>query len=125
LSLHAYDVATDTWSVVGPTGLAFELNDSGLAYDPAQDVLYAIAGDGNLYRLDPNTGTATRIGPTGLAPGIGGGPGFIPDRSRRGVPFAAGREGTTGGRGEMGAAAPCGGTCYAPSGRPEREQGPV
>jgi uncharacterized protein YjiK len=79
LSLHAYDVATDTWSIVGPTGLAFELNDAGLAYDPAQDVLYAIAGDANLYRLDPNTGTATLIGPTGLAAGIGGGLGFIPD----------------------------------------------
>ncbi len=79
LFLHAYDIATDTWSVVGPTGLGFELNDAGLAYDPFQDVLYVLPDDGNLYRLDPNTGSGTPVGPTGFLPRIGRGRGFVPD----------------------------------------------
>lgn len=69
--LHAYDIATNSWSVVGTHGL--NLDDAGLAYDPWQRVLFATGGgDGNLYRIDPDTAQATLVGSTGLGTANGG-----------------------------------------------------
>lgn len=76
--LHAYDVETNTWSVVGAHGLA--VDNGGLDYDPYRDVLYALA-DGtarNLYAINPATGEATLIGATGLAGIASGGLAFAP-----------------------------------------------
>jgi hypothetical protein len=85
--LMVYDVATDFWNIVGNTGLTW--NNAGLAYDPATHELYAISDDNgpNLYTIDPDTGVATLVGPTGI-PGIAdGGLAFAP-----GLIFADGFE---------------------------------
>lgn len=74
--LHYYDIAMDTWNLVGDTGMNWD--SAGLAYDPVTGVLYAI-GDGggdNLYRLDPTTAAATLIGPMGLGVTANGGLGM-------------------------------------------------
>lgn len=70
-NLHAYDIATNTWSVVGPHGL--NSSGAGLAYDPWRNVLYATGGsDGNLYRISPISAQSTLIGATGLTTANGG-----------------------------------------------------
>jgi hypothetical protein len=75
-NLYRYDIAGDSWSLVGYTGVDF--NEAGLAYDPVADVLYAIGSqDSNLYAIDPDTAQATGIGNTGLDP-AGGGLAFVP-----------------------------------------------
>lgn len=69
--LHAYDIASNSWSVVGTHGLS--LDDAGLTYDPWQQVLFATGGgDGNLYQIDPDTAQATLVGSTGLPTANGG-----------------------------------------------------
>lgn len=74
--LHKYDIAGDSWTRVGYTGVDF--NETGLACDPVADVLYAIGSqDSYLYSIDPDTAVATIIGPTGLGP-AGGGLAFVP-----------------------------------------------
>jgi Ca2+-binding RTX toxin-like protein len=63
--LYEYTIATDTWEVIGDTGIAFFL--AGLAYDPGTDTLYAIGEqDTNLYAIDPATADTTIVGDTGL-----------------------------------------------------------
>ena len=59
--LIAYDIAMDSWAVVGATGVASG-GKGGLAYDPALDVLYFSDTDGNLYTIDPATALATPVG---------------------------------------------------------------
>ena len=71
-----YDVGTDVWSIIGSIGVA--VNDPGLAYDPNADLLYAIGGS-DLLSIDPDSGVATVIGPTGLGP-AGGGLAFVTAR---------------------------------------------
>lgn len=63
--LMAYGVATNIWSIVGPTTV--ENGDkAGLAYDPDLDVIHAADrdGTGNLYSIDPVTAATTWIGIT-------------------------------------------------------------
>jgi len=73
--LRSYDIATDTWSVIGSTGIDFD--QIGLAYDTELGVLYATgAQDSNLYRINPLTAGATVIGSTGLSD-PGGGLAFV------------------------------------------------
>ncbi len=69
--LWAYTPGTDSWAVVGATGIVDNLDAAGLAWDPIQDVLYLIVESGNLYRIDPDTAAATLIGDTGLPDGGG------------------------------------------------------
>jgi hypothetical protein len=70
-NLYRYSIAGNSWSVVGDTGLA-GADFTGLAYDPANDVLYAKnAGIGNLYRINPTNAAATLIGNTGIPEGGG------------------------------------------------------
>lgn len=62
-NLIVYDIASDQWSTVGPTGV----NDGGkggLAFDPVFNILYFGERDGDLYRIDPlaTPPTATLIG---------------------------------------------------------------
>jgi hypothetical protein len=72
-SLFTLDLATgaDTWiAFVEPAGGgAANIANGGLAYDPFTDSLYATGNDNasvsKLYRIDPATGVATEIGPTG------------------------------------------------------------
>lgn len=75
-NLRAYDIATNTWSVVGTMGIGGPATHYGygLAYDHIHDVLYATGGGAgtNLYRIDPATGAATLVGSTGLASAHGG-----------------------------------------------------
>jgi hypothetical protein len=74
-NLYRYNIAGNSWSFVGFTGIQF--NETGLAADPQINTLYAIGSqDGNLYRLNPSTAAAQVIGPTGL-PAVGGGLAFI------------------------------------------------
>lgn len=70
--LRSYDPSTDTWTVIGGTGLGFD--DSGLAADPVRGVLYAIGerGSGIIYELNPATAVPTAIGDTGIANPTGG-----------------------------------------------------
>lgn len=73
--LRSYDIATNTWSLIGDTGVAFD--QIGLAYDTELGVLYAVgAQDSNLYQIDPATAAATVIGSTGLDD-AGGGLAFV------------------------------------------------
>ncbi len=75
-TLKKYDIATQTWSTVGSTGINFD--NTGLAYDPATHTLYAKRnGDVNLYRIDPDDASAEVVGSTGVTPG--GGMAFLPD----------------------------------------------
>jgi hypothetical protein len=77
-NLYKYTIATNTWSVVGDTGLARPL--AGLAYDPALDTFYAKgSGDTNLYRINPVTAAVTVVGNTGISEG--GGLAFTPEPS--------------------------------------------
>ncbi|HEY7107721.1 MAG TPA: hypothetical protein VH986_15070 [Acidimicrobiia bacterium] len=72
--LFAYTPGTDSWAVVGHTGIPPEVG-AGLAWDPGNDVLFGISGSGILYRIDPTTAATVEIGDTGL--GAGGGLAFI------------------------------------------------
>ncbi|HNU50224.1 MAG TPA: hypothetical protein PKJ98_04820 [Verrucomicrobiota bacterium] len=75
-NLYQYNISGDSWTLVGYTGVDF--NETGLAYDPVADVLYAIGSqDSYLYAIDPDTALATIIGSTGLSP-AGGGLAFVP-----------------------------------------------
>lgn len=73
--LFFYNPGTDSWSVVGPTGIDWDL--VGLAYDPGQNLLYAKGSqDSNLYSINPSTGATTLVGDTGIA--AGGGLALVP-----------------------------------------------
>ena len=75
-NLLAYDIALNSWSLIGNSGIAFD--NVGLAYNPYLNILYATGNqNGNLYQLDPATGLATLIGPTGFT-SAGGGLAFDP-----------------------------------------------
>ncbi|RJP31593.1 MAG: hypothetical protein C4547_15400 [Phycisphaerales bacterium] len=68
--LFKYDIGSNSWRRIGNAGVAF--NECGLAYDAGANVLYAKGSqDSFLYRLDPATAQATRIGDTGVAAGGG------------------------------------------------------
>lgn len=67
-NLRSYDIDSNTWSVIGDTGVHF--NAIGLAY--GNGVLYAKGNRSSmLYQIDPNTANATVIGDTGIANGGG------------------------------------------------------
>jgi hypothetical protein len=71
-NLWVYDIPTDTWSDLGDLGAGTWGRGSGLAYDPARRVIYAIgADDTDLYEIDPVAVTATSIGALGT-PANGG-----------------------------------------------------
>ncbi len=70
-SLYRYNIAGNTWSLVGNTGLSFQ-DSTGLAWNPFIDILYAKSeGSGNLYAIDPLTAANTLIGNTGITEGGG------------------------------------------------------
>jgi hypothetical protein len=71
-NLYKYDIGLDLWSLLGFTGVEF--NVPGLAFDSDLGILYAIGSqDNNLYSIDPATAVATAIGPTALTDSTGGG----------------------------------------------------
>jgi len=73
-NLYFYDIGANSWSVVGNTGISWDL--AGLAYDPTTNTLYGKgAQDSTLYGIDPGSGQAFKIGDTGIAEG--GGLGFV------------------------------------------------
>ncbi len=75
-ALYRYVPGTNTWSLVGSTGL--DTSGVGLAFDPAAGVLYAVDGNsGNIYRINPATAVATLVGSMGIG-AVGGGLAFIP-----------------------------------------------
>ena len=79
--LRSYDIGTNMWSVIGNTGVDFD--QIGLAYDPLQDVLFAIGDqDPFLYSIDPANAAATQIGDTGFGDDSGGGLAFITQQVR-------------------------------------------
>lgn len=64
--LMFYDIALNTWTNVGSTGLATGFG-KGLAFDNELGVLYAISGqDTSLFALSASTGQSRLIGNTGL-----------------------------------------------------------
>jgi hypothetical protein len=71
-NLYSYTPGTDTWALVGSTGVAVP-DSSGLAWDSVLDVFYGIGEDGLLYRIDPDTAASTLIGDTGLGDDEDGG----------------------------------------------------
>jgi hypothetical protein len=74
--LYRYSIIANAWTFVGDTGIEF--NETGLAYDPVLNTLYAIGSqDGNLYRVNPANAFTQLIGPTGLG-ALGGGLAFVP-----------------------------------------------
>jgi len=70
-NLMAYNPALSTWSIIGDTSLPWL--GGGLAYDPGNDILYAVghAGGANLYTIDPETASTSLVGPTGLSSPVG------------------------------------------------------
>ena len=69
-ALVSYNIASNTWSAVGITGIL--LREPGLAFDPVAKILYAKGSqDRNLYKINPATAVATLVGDTGIA--LGGG----------------------------------------------------
>ncbi len=71
-NLYKYDIGLDSWSLIGFTGVEFNL--PGLAFDSDLGILYAIGSqDNNLYWIDPSTAGATAIGSTMLTAGTTGG----------------------------------------------------
>jgi DNA-binding beta-propeller fold protein YncE len=91
--LRSYNPDTNTWTTVGDTG--FNWDQGGLAYNPAQHVLYACGiFQGNLlYQIDLATAAATLIGDSGvsLEGGLAFAPGVEPFRgpASQGAEFAA------------------------------------
>lgn len=68
--LWFYDPVADAWSVVGDTGISWDL--VGLAFDPNSRTLYAKGfQDSDLYTIDPDDGSTSVVGDTGLAEGGG------------------------------------------------------
>lgn len=75
-SLYAYDIGGDAWSLIGSTGIEFNL--PGLAFNPSLGILYAIGvQDQNLYAIDPANANATVIGPRGVEGSLGGGLAYV------------------------------------------------
>lgn len=61
------------WTAVGSTGAQWD--QSGLAYDPALQVLYAVGHEtdlAGLYTIDPLTAQTSLVGDTGLVAAVGG-----------------------------------------------------
>jgi len=80
------DPATRAVTDVGPLGTDIGLI-GGLAYDAASSRFYASGVDNNiLYALDPDTGSATLVGPTGLVELSG-----LTTATARGTPLAGAR----------------------------------
>lgn len=63
--LFRYNILTDTWTMVGATGVA-EGNDAGLALDLATNTLYVVDNDGELYSINPATAATVSIGNVGV-----------------------------------------------------------
>ena len=64
--LGTVDRASGTWTFIGSQGPVGSI--TGLAYDGNHDVLYGCSPSNNsLYTLDPGTGLATLVGPTGFS----------------------------------------------------------
>ena len=71
--LFVVDQSTGAATSIGWTGSDALLSGGGLTYDAANDIFYATGKDNTvgplsvstLYTVDPSTGLATRIGPTG------------------------------------------------------------
>ena len=66
---HLVDRTTAHITPIGPHGLDLNPNlGAGLTFDPDDGILYlSNATNGDLYRIDPATGVATRIGATGIS----------------------------------------------------------
>ncbi len=69
-SLLTIDVTTRNTTLVGNLGVTFANALAGLAYDSATDTFVGggpFAGGDRLFRVNPTTGVATDIGPTGTS----------------------------------------------------------
>ncbi len=83
--LVAIDLGTLALTDVGPLGTNIGLL-AGLAYDATQDLFFATGRDNNfLYSVEPGTGSAMLIGPTGLEEVSG-----LTMAASRGTPLAGG-----------------------------------
>ena len=70
MGLYRYDVAERRWTVVGSTGILWDL--VGLGYDSSTQTLYAKGRQSmDLYAIDPGTASTSRIGSTGIVEGGG------------------------------------------------------
>ncbi len=74
-TLHAYDPGTDTWSVIGDTGISWD--QSALAYNGNEHRLYAKGNQSaDLHRIHPFTAATEIVGTTGVV--NGGGMAWVP-----------------------------------------------
>lgn len=65
--LYAYDVATNSISTVGDTGLGSDASLCGLAYAPGLDVLFTVGSvTGDLYSINKTTAVTAFIANTGI-----------------------------------------------------------
>ena len=68
-AIKKVDVATGNVTTVGAAGLQSGNTPTGLTCDKSTGILYAACTSGSeslLYTVDPSTGAATLIGPTGI-----------------------------------------------------------
>jgi outer membrane protein assembly factor BamB len=79
-NLEAINTATGGTTIIGPTGLGFNVGDLALV----GGVLYATDGNNNLYSVNATTGATQLIGPTGIPP-IVFNPPTVSDESLYGV----------------------------------------
>ena len=87
MGLYRYDVGTQEWSVVGSTGIRWDL--AGLAYDPTSHTLYGKGRQStNLYAINPENASTSLIGSTAIVEG--GGLAFIVPEPATAVLFAIG-----------------------------------
>lgn len=77
-NLYAYNIGSNTWSLVGATG--FNFDDAGLAYNPTLNILYAVGAGDALYTINPGTGAATFVGALGVSGPFEGGLAFAADQ---------------------------------------------
>ncbi|MEJ8569117.1 IPTL-CTERM sorting domain-containing protein [Elongatibacter sediminis] len=81
-NLIRFDVAGNSWSTIGATGIP-DADDIGMAYDPGTQTIYVIDEDGILYSVNPANGATSVIGDTGLDVGqnLDAGLAFVPGAS--------------------------------------------
>ncbi len=68
-ALVTIDLTTLNVTLIGPTGVNFQIGGAGMTYDANAGVFYFVSStftSDDLYQINPTTGQATLVGPTGI-----------------------------------------------------------